>query len=101
MIFQNKNSDIPGNPDPLQRIHARIADDPALRLSILDAGADDDVLVVLCTEIPMIKMVKLTLQPHWPGSIEVYCPASMMTGSGPDEDVELVSKTVKSQRLHN
>lgn len=98
MIFRGNNAGFAANPDPLQRIHQRIGDDAALRLSILDAVADDDVLVIFCTEITMIKMVKIALQDHWPGEIEVFCPAALMTGSSTTGNADTAENNDKSMR---
>ncbi len=101
MIFRKRNSHSAKNPDPIQRIHQRIENDSALRFSILDVSLDNDVLVLFCTEIKMIKMVKLALQSHWPGEIEVYCPASLMTGSSrttPDTSVPVLDNPM--QKAH-
>lgn len=81
MIFRSRNTGSSGDISPLQRIHRRIADTAALRLSIIDATADGDVLVVFCSNTSMVKIIKLALQNHWPGETEVYCPASLMTGA--------------------
>lgn len=81
MIFRKKELATNGNINSLQRIRARIEYDNALRISIVDASEDDGVLVVFCVEEPMAKIVKLTLQNHWPGEIEVFCPSSMVTGA--------------------
>ena len=81
MIFRRTNSATNGDINPLHRIHARIKHDTALRLSILDASEDEGVLVVFCAEDAMVKIIKLTLQNHWPGEIEVFCPSSMVTGA--------------------
>jgi len=81
MIFRKTNSATNGDINPIQRIHARIKYDNALRISILDASEDDGVLVVFCTEEAMTKIIKLALQNHWPGEIEAYCPSSLVTGA--------------------
>jgi hypothetical protein len=81
MIFRDNNSSVQSEPSPLQRIQAHIENDSALRLCIFDAIEDDGALIVFCTEQPMAKIIKLTLQNHWPGKIEVYCPSSMLTGA--------------------
>lgn len=81
MIFRKINSTTNGNINPLQRIRARIENDSALRISILDVSEDEGVLVVFCAEEPMTKIVKLTLQNHWLGEIEAYCPFSLVTGA--------------------
>ena len=81
MIFRNNNLSAQSEPSPLQRIQAYIKNDGALRICILDASEDDGVLVVFCTEEPMVNIVKLTLQNHWPGEIEVFYPSGLMTGS--------------------
>jgi len=81
MIFRRTNSATNDDFTPLHRIHARIKYDNALRLSILDASDDNGVLVVFCAAESMVKIIKLTLQNHWPGEIEVFCPSSMVTGA--------------------
>lgn len=88
MIFRRTNPSTDGNYSPLHRIHARIKHDSALRLSIIDATEDDGVLVVFCAETSMVKIIKLNLQNHWPGEIEVFCPASMVTGTNIAKDSE-------------
>lgn len=81
MIYRKTNSTTTGDINPLQRIHARIKYDNALRISIIDASEDDGVLVVFCTEESMTKIIKLTLQNHWLGDVEVFCPSSLVTGA--------------------
>ena len=81
MIFRKINSATNGNIDPLHRVHARIQHDNALQISILDASEDDGVLVVFCAAESMTKIIKLALQKHWPGDIEVFCPSSLVTGA--------------------
>ncbi len=81
MIFRKTNPAPNGDFNPLDRILTRIEHDNALRLSILDASEDEGVLVVFCAEDSMVKIIKLTLQNHWPGEIEVFCPSSMVTGT--------------------
>ncbi len=81
MIYRKTNSTTTGDINPLQRIHARIKYDNALRISIIDASEDDGALVVFCTEESMTKIIKLTLQNHWLGDVEVFCPSSLVTGA--------------------
>jgi len=90
MIFRKATPSNCGNPSSLERILSRIECHSALRLNVLDACDDDGVLVVLCAENSMVKMVKISLQNHWPGEIEVFCPANLMTGANTShETVEM------------
>ena len=103
MIFRKATSSNCGTPSPLERILSRIECHSALRLNVLDACDDDGVLVVLCTENSMVKMIKISLQNHWPGEIEVFCPTSLMTGANTThEPVEIPDQsTEKSLRYLN
>lgn len=97
MIFRKSTPQYLKNTTPLQRIQARIAHLSALQLCILDVNDDNGVLIVFCNDAPMEKFVKLSLEKHWPGGIETYCPASLVTGSkdtgvtGP-EDYENIAR---------
>ncbi len=89
MILRKSTPQYLKNITPLQRVQARIAHHNALQLCILDATDDDGVLVVLCNEVAMEKFVKISLQRHWPGKIETYCPTALMTGSKTSQNFEL------------
>ena len=86
MIFRKVNPATKGDINPLHRICARIKHDNALQTSILDASEDDGALVVFCAAESMTKIVKLALQNHWPGNIEVFCLSSLVTGANKAKD---------------
>lgn len=86
MIFRKPSQISHRNATPLERIQARINQHSVLRLCIMDASEDEGALVIFCAEVEMINIVKLSLQNHWPGEVEVFCPSSLMTGANEAKD---------------
>lgn len=65
----------------LQAVYEHIADDPILRSCIFDVSLDEDVLVILCRDSGKNAVVKTAIERHWNGSVEIYCPNDVVTGS--------------------
>ncbi len=85
MIFRKKTDPVALADTPLQRIHNRIASEPALRLSILDVSIDKSALIVLCSDSRMNTIVKMALEKHWLGVVEVFCATDLIMGGGEEQ----------------
>jgi len=79
MIFRKPKYSLPDTP--VDRIQNLVAGIPAFKMSILDVTADGKTLVVLCTDTRMNSIVKVVLEKHWLGDVEVFNAAELMTGS--------------------
>jgi hypothetical protein len=89
MIYRTTQNPADKKNNPLQRLRNRVAEEPAMNLSILDMSQDGDTLVVLCSDNCMITLIKMALEKHWPGEMEVYCVLDVATGGSPlHQDIE-------------
>lgn len=102
MIYRKNQKSDASKDTPLQRLRNRIEGEPAMNLSILDLSQDDDTLIVLCSENHMITLIRMALEKHWPGNMEVYCVLDMITGSTPSPNNEAIDwEYAKSARYLN
>lgn len=63
----------------LEEVGLVIERNPALRMAIMDVQAYDETLVLLTNSLVSGPFIKLSLEAHWPGPIEVYDAASLFS----------------------
>jgi len=66
------------------KVDAHIQSSPALRLAVMDVQRYDEVLVILANGLMSPSFIRLALEPHWKGPIEVYDAGSMFGAAAND-----------------